>query len=120
MKLYRTTNGTWVGTQKDWKDTQRAEGNDAAGLPDPVEVPITPKEDLIRFLNDLTTGQAPQAAPAPVTTPTIIHAEGPIDLDELFEKAPMKQRLRLAVAAIDAADDLLTKAMNALRARSAS
>lgn len=119
MKLYRTTNGKWVGTQADWKEAQREEGNDAAGTPTAVEVPTNPKADLIDFLNQLGGAPAPAPAPAePATTvPTIIHADGPLDLDEMVKKAPMKQRLAWAVETIDDAEGMMDKMVTALKAK---
>lgn len=117
-KLYRTDAGTWVGTQADWKEKQQEEGASGSGTPEPIEVPTNPKSDFIDFLNALG-GQAPAPRPvqAETTVPTIIHTDGPIDLDELFEKAPINQRLRLAVAAIDAGTEYMTKLVAALRQR---
>ena len=117
MKLYQTTKGTWVGTIDAWKATQRAEGGDASGAPTPIEVPTNPKADFIDWLNG-NLERAPEDAPTTVPqdpVPTIIHTEGPIDLDELFMKAPINQQLRLAVSAIDNGVEFMGKLVSQLR-----
>lgn len=114
MKLYQSPGGTWCGTEKDFNAALKAEGivpKEYTGRKT-VDVPVS-KADLMEFLTfhnvnvispnrSAPAGEfspsppsvAPAAPPAPTTMP---------DLDELFEAAPIVQRLRLSVGAIDAA-----------------
>lgn len=118
MKLYRLTSGQWVGTQAAWKEGQKAEGADASGTPEPIEVPINPKGELIAFLNSLES-PAPAVA-AETTVPTIIREDGPTTPAELFNKLtpseradmfealPLRARMDMAVSTIDEAGKSIT------------
>ncbi len=112
MKLYQTPTGTWCGTQEQWNKAMKAEGWDTKEWSldrCSVEVPTTPKTALMEFLTfhnvnavnplDLSGGDHPAPSPAATTIPG--------NIDEQFAAAPITQQLRLAVAAIDAADALL-------------
>jgi hypothetical protein len=121
MKLYATPGGTWAGNEKDWKAAMRAEGIDLKNYKGRVTVEVpTDKPRLLEFLtfNHINIiNPRPQAvdviAPAGVTpdTPTPPAdrngSSTTVPLDELFDKAPVRQQLRLAVSAIDAATALL-------------
>lgn len=115
MKLYHTPGGTWAGTEKDWKDAMKAEGlNPKDADRKQIEVP-TSKAELMEWLTfynvrciekpEAPHAVVPQATPpapqVPVgdTAPTTVSS-----LDELFDAAPLRQQLTLAVRAIDAAD----------------
>ena len=126
MRLYCTPGGTWAGTEKDWKAAVRAEGLDPKDISRRiVEVP-TSKAELMEFLSfynvnciggPLALGVdvnvnfeiVPPSTPAPSSAgesrDTTVS-----DLDAAFAAAPIKQQLRLAVAAIDAADARLNGA----------
>lgn len=133
MKLRQSPGGTWCGTEKDYVDALKKEGikrKDYTGR-EFVEVP-TDKAGLMEFLTfhnvNCITGPGP-AAPVRIPPATALNnaveeifqsaeAAGmggkfttipdfPIDLDTQFAAAPLSQRLRLAVTAIDAADAAL-------------
>ena len=121
MKLYCTPGGTWAGTEKDWKDAVKAEGLDPKSIDRKiVEVP-TAKKPLMEFLTFHNVnaicpaggrapevslpGDPPPPSPAADSAATTVPS---FDLDAAFEAAPIKQRLRLAVTAIDAADAALS------------
>lgn len=122
MKLYCTPKGNWAGTEKDWKDAMKAEGSDPkTASRKTVEVP-TSKPGLLEFLtfhnvNVINPRGAPAPEPAGSAPPTQPPAALPagtdldaINPDAFFNALPVLTQLRLAVAAIDAAD-------NALRSR---
>ncbi len=129
MKLY-SANGTYCGTQADAKAISKEF--------EAVDVPVD-KAGLIDYLNglvknlpDLGDGRyLPSAVPStesattgaveppePVIAPgTFILATGS-QLDEAFALAPIGQRLRLAVTAIDTADAMIENVAAYGRARS--
>lgn len=127
MKLYCTPGGTWAGTEKDWKAAVRAEGLDPKDISRRiVEVP-TSKAELMEFLTfynvnciggplptlgvdvnvnfEIAQPSTPAPSSAGESRDTTVS-----DLDAAFTAAPIKQQLRLAVAAIDAADARLNGA----------
>lgn len=111
MNVYRTAKGTWVGTLDAWRSQTRDEGGDLGATPEKVDVPINPKSAMIDFLNGLGT-----TAPA---EPRVINSAGET-LDEMFDSAPPRRQLELAVRAIDNADSAMSKlvaAFTALRAQ---
>ena len=131
MKLYTTPGGKWAGTEKDWKAGLKAEGIDLKTYTGRRQVDVpTDKAGLMEFLtfhnvNVINPGALPgveaaagatppPASPAAVTVPDVeaLRAQynpegaGPVttmSLDDMFEKAPIGQKLRLAVVAVDAA-----------------
>lgn len=124
MKLYHTPGGSWAGTEKDWKAAMKAEGLDPKTAErKQVEVP-TSKAELMEFLtfynvrcikpaqdqnrvNDVVpqpSPPAPQAAAGDTASTTVS------PLPELFEAAPLRLQLDLAVAAIDRASERLVAA----------
>ena len=122
MKLYCTPGGTWAGTEKDWKAAVRTEGLDPKDISRRiVEVP-TSKAELMEFLTfynvnciggpldvnvnfEIASPSTPAPSSAGESRDTTVS-----DLDAAFTAAPIKQQLRLAVAAIDAADARLNGA----------
>lgn len=109
MKYYQTPGGKWSTSEQAWKDDMQSEGLDPKTYKgrSVVDVP-TKKAELIEWLtfHNVNIVNPPQpGAPAgevvraePTTIP---------DLDEQFAAAPIGQQLRLAVAAADAADQLI-------------
>lgn len=67
MKLYRTTLGTWAGTQADAKAI--AKDQDPSGF-ETVEVP-TDKPGLLEFLNEHMGSDTYTESPAVEQTPTV-------------------------------------------------
>lgn len=114
MKLRQTPGGTWCGTEKDYKAALKREGinpKDYTGR-EFVDVP-TSKAELMEFLTfhninciapKGATPVASQAHPLAPEPAADSRATTVPDLDAAFAAAPIKQQLRLAVAAIDAAD----------------
>jgi hypothetical protein len=109
MKLYQTPGGTWAGSEKDWSDAMKAEGLSPKAYKDrkTVEVP-TSKAALMEFLtfhNVNVVNPAPVAAPQPplppARPPEATTASQPLDLDDLFEAAPLAQQLHLASLACE-------------------
>lgn len=107
MKLYSTPKGTWCGTQADWFAAMKAEG--AMGTPEDhtVNVPTT-KPELMEFLtfhglNVIqpcgTTVLGAVVSQVTMTEPS--YAEKSVALDDLFQAAPLGQRLTLAAIAIE-------------------
>lgn len=112
MKLYQSPGGTWCGTEKAFNAALKAEGIEPktyAGRKI-VEVPVS-KADLMEFLTfhnvnvvSPTRSVPPEEfSPSPLVVAPAAPTTVP-DIDELFGKAPLSTRLRLAVGAIDAAD----------------
>jgi hypothetical protein len=121
IKLYQTPDGKWSGTEKDWKADMKAEGHDAAAIKAArklVEIP-TSKPELIEFLTFHNINIVnPQHVAASHIAPTSDLPPSPAsgnagpsttvpDLDGLFQAAPLRTRLDLAVTAIDAATEAL-------------
>lgn len=105
VKTYRLENGTYVGTQAEIPKGETFET---------VEVPTNPKEDLLKFLNELVLSQpvtpiqaddTPPAATSTVPQSTEeerVYAQfranvaaGRVDLDETILAAPLDVSLRL-------------------------
>lgn len=118
MKLYCTPGGTWAGTEADYKKALKAEGVDAKSVTRPqVDVP-TDKKGLLEFLTfhgvnpiggysvsqvvgDGASPLPPAPSPAAPAAPTT--EAGEQDLDALFDEAPLRDQLRLAMFAINKA-----------------
>ena len=109
MKLYQTPGGLWAGTQADWKAAMRHEGAEGRIEELTVDVP-TDKPGLIEFLlfhgvNTLhPCGTLVAAHVVQHLTPDVDVPETTIrsmTLDELFEAAPLGQRLTLAALALE-------------------
>lgn len=119
MNLYRLPDGTWVGTQAEWKVKAKEMGFAANVAPEPIDVPINPKADLIAFLNARNEERSqprfdPNAEVGTEPPATTVPAPSPltgVELDNAFAAAPLNQRLRLAVTAIDGASAMLGAAM---------
>lgn len=106
MKLY-IADGTYCGTQ--------AEAKAISKQFEAVDVPVD-KAGLIAYLNNAALVVAAETVAdtvAALNTPSSIAeaftAQTPFDLDTAFERAPLRQRLRLAVTAIDAAEASIPK-----------
>lgn len=107
MKLY-IADGTYCGTQ--------AEAKAISKQFEAVDVPVD-KAGLIAYLNNAALAVAAETVADTVValnTPSNIAeaftAQTPFDLDTAFERAPLRQRLRLAVTAIDAAEAAIPEA----------
>jgi hypothetical protein len=122
-KFYQTPGGTISTAEKQWKEDMKAEGLDPKAYDGrrTFDVPIKASE-LAEFLtfhnvnvvNPQGSTPAPEvagstnppppgelsAAPSPSTT---------VSLDELFAAAPIRQKISLAVAALDAVDARITE-----------
>lgn len=111
MKLYCTPGGTWAGNEAGWKAAVKAEGIDPKTLDrKTVEVPVS-KAELMEWLTFHNVNPISPRHPVPAGVPeaalTTIPNQPISDLDEAFSAAPLRQRLRLAVSAIDQADAAL-------------
>lgn len=117
MKLY-IANGTYCGTQADAKAISKEFETvdvpvDKAGLIDylngitPCPLDHTPNAETIEAMNEVRAATGGPSIPAAGS-----------DLDEAFAKAPIGQRLRLAVTAIDTADAMIENVAAYGRARS--
>lgn len=118
MRLYQTPNGIWLGTEAAWKSATVAEGHDPKLWRDKAQIDVpTSKPELMDFLTfyhvnvinppvrDIEIALA-QPSPLAASVGSKACTTEP-DLDALFEAAPIRQKLRLAVVAIDAVDALL-------------
>lgn len=69
MKLYQTPNGTWCGTEKDWKAAMKTEGASTKDARKIIEVP-TAKPALLEFLTfhnvNVISPQPPAGTEVPV------------------------------------------------------
>ena len=119
--IYQTPKGQYAASEKEWREKMKAEGSDPKQASrKSINVP-TAKADLMQFLEfhnvNLLYPVPPRLvvpegldAPLPDSPGDVIEVrpttvtEAPGDLDALFEAAPIRQQLRLAVSAIDAAD----------------
>lgn len=104
MKLY-IADGTYCGTQ--------AEAKAISKQFEAVDVPVD-KAGLIAYLNDHC--ERLERTPNTETIAAMNECRAatggdpvPFDLDTAFEQAPLRQRLRLAVTAIDAAEVAIPK-----------
>lgn len=120
-KFYQTPKGTLSTSEKQWKDDMRAEGFDPKAHEGRNTFIIPTKAaELMEFLtfHNVNVVNPRGAAPAteitgapasdpPCGAPVVTSGDAGVSLDELFEAAPLRARLRLAVCAIDAADKAL-------------
>lgn len=107
MRFYQTPAGVWTGTHSDWKAAMKAEGAEGTIEDLTVEVP-TDKAGLMEFLtfhgvNTLhpcgtTIVSHVVQNMAPSVPETTVRS---LTLDELFEAAPLGQRLTLAGLAVE-------------------
>ncbi len=117
MQLRQTPGGTWCGTEKDWKTAMKAEGIDLKTYAGRVfvDVPVD-KKGLMEFLTFYGVSCVAPTAPAAPDVPIIVaQAEGAplpppapvvfssqdVDLDALFQAAPLGQQLTLAGIAVE-------------------
>lgn len=115
MKLYCSPGGTWAGTEAAWKAAVKAEGIDPKTVDrKQVDVPVD-KAGLMEFLtfhgvNPINPRAIPQvvggATPLPPAPPvvapeTVTFPSQSVDLDALFQAAPLGQQLSLAAIACE-------------------
>lgn len=122
MKLYQTPGGVWCATEADWKKAYKAETGGAKDKPSRIVVEVpTDKKGLLEFLtfynvHVIKAAAVPEAVvspalvealAAPTPRPVEVGSANDISVEDRFKELPISARLRLAVEAIDAADEML-------------
>lgn len=103
MKFRQTPGGTWCGTEATWKSAMKAEGLEFLTFNN-VNV-IAPRNGT----EVVAGGNSPHPLPPAAAQTQPATSDIVVDLDALFAAAPMEHKLRLAVAAIDEADELIRR-----------
>lgn len=121
MKLYQTPGGVWASTIDDWKSAMKAEGAVGTLKELTVNVP-TDKLGLLEFLTfhgvntlhpcgtTIVSHVVQNMEPPKEPPETTIRS---LTLDEMFEQAPLGQRLTLAQLALEDAYRIVKEKSNA-------